>query len=245
MITEQGERLIALQQAWSQCQGCQLAHTRKNMVFGEGHQDASLLIIGEAPGATEDASGRPFVGDAGRLLEYFLAWTSVGEQFELLNEWDNEESFNTSRELFSCKTVFFTNIVGCRPPENRNPATVEIETCRPRLLETIYTVDPTLIITVGGLAAEALTGKKISITAKRGQVFDCTIPGRLGDTIYPVMAMLHPAYLLRQNDFNQDGGSSDKTYNDFVRAMHILDEFDFHHRGIGKPSDRPPLKDSE
>ena len=213
-------------------------------MFGEGASDASLLIIGEAPGAAEDELGRPFVGSAGSLLEYFLAWTATGEQFKLLEEWSEDGTFDISREHFSSRNVFFTNIVGCRPPENRNPTPTEIEACRPRVLETIYTVDPDLIITVGGLAAEALTGKKISITALRGQLFDCVLPGRLVDVTYPVLMVLHTSYLLRQNDFNQDGGTADKTYNDFVTAMHILDEVNFYHRGIGRPHDRPPMKDN-
>lgn len=242
MSAEQEQRLLAMQQAWSQCQGCMLSNARKNMVFGEGNPDANLLIIGEAPGATEDDTGRPFMGSAGNLLEYFIAWTAVGPQFQLLEEWSADSTFDISREHFSCKNIFYTNIVGCRPPENRNPTPKEIEACRPRLLETIYTVDPTLIITVGGLAAEALTRKKISITALRGQIFDCQLPGRLIDVTYPVLAVLHTSYLLRQNDFNQDGGTADKTYQDFVRAMHIIDEFNFHHRGMGRPAERPAIK---
>lgn len=232
-------------QAWSQCQACNLCHERRSVVFGQGNPDADLMIIGEAPGVTEDHQGVPFVGSAGALLEYFLAWVSADpDHVNLLKGGMDEEEFQQSRQI-SLENTFFTNIVCCRPPENRNPTPKEIEACRPRLLETIYTVDPVLIISVGGLAAEALTGKKISITALRGQIFDCVVPGRLIDVRYPVLAVLHTSYLLRQNDFNQDGGMADRTYNDFVNAMHILDEFKFHHRGIPRPSGRPPMKETK
>lgn len=239
---EQAETLIASQHAWHNCNACPLSGTRTHVVWGQGAADAPLLIVGEAPGATEDATGLPFVGAAGRLLEYFLAWVSADkDQLELLHNW--EHGFEQSRRQYSLPNIFFTNIVGCRPPENRNPTPNEIAACRPRLLDIIYTVDPVLIITVGGLATEAITGKKISITAKRGQLFDSVLPGRIIDITYPVFAVLHTSYLLRQNDFNQDGGMSDKTYNDFVTAMHILDEFNFHHRGVPRPVLRPPIKE--
>jgi len=240
-MSDQSDYLQSLQQAWSQCQACMLCNHRKNIVFGYGNPDADLMIIGEAPGMTEDDKGEPFIGAAGNLLEYFLAWVSADkDHYELLNDWDDNK-FQQSRYGYTLNQIFFTNIVCCRPPDNRNPTPLEIAACRPRLLETIYTVDPKLIIAVGGLATETLAGKKIAITAKRGQVFDSIIPGRLIDVTYPVLAVLHTSYLLRRNDFNQDGGMSDKTYNDYVYAMHVLDEYKLLHRGVPKPEGRPEL----
>lgn len=238
----QGDYLNSLCGAWSECQGCMLQHERKNIIFGYGNPDAQLMIIGEAPGTTEDDTGIPFVGSSGDLLEYYLSWVSANlDQNSLLDNW-GDDHFRKSRNEFSLNDIYFTNIVCCKPPENRAPTTKEIAACSTRLREQIYTVDPTLIITIGGLATEAVIGKKVSITAKRGQLFDSVIPGRLIDITYPVVAVLHMAYLLRRNEFGEESMGG-KTYHDFVNAMHLIDTFNFHHRGIPRPHTRPPRKE--
>lgn len=246
--------LGALRQGWSQCQGCALAQHRQNIVFGYGSPNAQIMIIGEAPGENEDRSGLPFVGMAGLLLDQFLAETSardevVAEQKTLLSikgtgqeaERRRNEHRIRLRELL-IEEFYITNVVMCRPPENRDPLTKEMEACRGRLLEQIYLVDPVLILAAGKFAAEAVIGKKISITGVHGELFDVVFHGRTTIFHYPVMPVLHPAYLLRRNDFKQPGGEGEKTYNDFLRAMHIVDEYNLRHYGIPKPRSRPKLR---
>lgn len=246
--------LSQLQAAWSTCQGCMLANERRSVVFGYGNPDAKILVIGEAPGINEDIQGFPFVGSAGMLLDQYLCVASASpELVEQARFLDNEDTFSMYspdrvRELLRHE-VFYTNVVACKPPENRDPTPGEIMTCHPRLTEIIYTVDPVIIICAGRIAVEALLGKKVSITKDRGEVYDIQIPGRHVDAegnqntvTYPTIAVLHPAYLQRINDFNQRGGMSDKTGKDYLHAMNILDWFMELHYEVPKPADRP--KDS-
>jgi DNA polymerase len=195
------------------------------------------MVIGEAPGENEDKMGVPFVGHAGKLLDAFFATVSVHP--ELIEMSKNEDfDYERIREIL-LTDVFYTSVVCCRPPENRDPTTKEVETCRPRLMETIYTVDPTLIIATGRIPCEALLQKrKVSITQMHGEVFDITVEGRLIELHYPMMALLHPSYLMRINDFNQVGGMGDKTCQNMLLAMHLVDWFDHLHRDI----DLPPRK---
>ena len=247
--------LSAMQQAWSRCEACQLCQTRTNVVFGYGNPDAQVMIVGEAPGENEDRSGRPFVGQAGMLLDQYLSQVSARDDVistaEELSSIKGksaaaEQRRNECRILLRDLLVqefYFTNVVMCRPTDeeggNRDPIPKEIEACRSRLLEQIYTVDPVIIIAAGRIASEALIGKKLSITSARGEIFDVEFRGRGLDIKYPVLAILHPSYLLRRNDFNQTGGEGEKTYYDLLRAMKIVDEYNKRHFGIPLPKRRP------
>jgi uracil-DNA glycosylase family 4 len=117
------------------CPRCALANTRRHVVFGEGREDAEVLVVGEAPGADEDASGRPFVGKAGRLLDLLLL--SCGFRRE---------------ELYVC------NVLKCRPPQNRNPEPDEVSACSPYLLRQVELVEPRVILAFGAFAAQTLLG---------------------------------------------------------------------------------------
>lgn len=147
-------------------------------------------------------------------------------------------NLTTSEGWYTANGVVVSN---CRPAENRDPLPKEMEVCRVRLLEQIYLIDPILIITAGRIATEALVNKKISITSARGELFDIEIPGRTQSIRYPVLAVLHPSYLLRKNDFKQKGGDGVKTYNDFIRAMALVDKYNEMHFGIPVP-DRPKME---
>jgi uracil-DNA glycosylase len=127
------------------CPRCRLCETRNRVVFGEGRENAELMIVGEAPGAEEDRTGRPFVGRAGRLLDLLLA--SVG---------------------FSRDAVYICNVLKCRPPGNRNPETDEIESCDPYLRKQVELVAPRAILAVGGFAAQTLLGVQTPIGRLRG-----------------------------------------------------------------------------
>jgi DNA polymerase len=239
---DKAQYLKAMHQGWSNCQACGLCEYRTNVVFGYGNPNAQVMIIGEAPGAREDMQGVPFVGDSGQLLDQFLAYSSVRpeviECVEDLNSMRNDDDRvpyrKKLRELL-LQEFYFTNVVMCRPPENRDPIPKEMEACRARLIEQIYTVDPVLILTTGGTATTALVGKKVSITSQRGEMFDVELPGRIGPVRYPVLALLHPSFLLRTNDFKQKGGNGTKTYNDFIRAMEIVDAYNLRHHGVPLP----------
>lgn len=244
------DALLWLHQTWAQCQGCNLCKERHTLVFGDGNPDAQIMIVGEAPGETEDKYGLPFIGSAGQLLDQYLAQASekerIQEIFDKLTSTKNsrdKEGYRVELRNELLNEVYFTNAVMCRPPENRDPIPKELEACRTRLIEQIYLIDPVLIITAGRIATEALLEKKISITQSRGEMFDFHIPGRIQEKVwYPVLAILHPSYLLRKNDFRQKGGEGAKTYNDFIRTMNVLDKFNEAHYGIPIPATRPKME---
>jgi len=132
-----------------QCQKCPLAHTRTQVVIERGNRQAQIMIIGEAPGQTEDETGLPFVGKAGQLLDKILA----------------------SVEL-SANEVYICNVVKCRPPQNRDPLPEEIAACNPYLLEQIRLVNPQIILLTGKYAMLTLLGIKQGITKVRGQWYE-------------------------------------------------------------------------
>lgn len=241
-----GASLQVLRNEWANCNKCMLCNERTNIVFGYGNPNAQVMIIGEAPGANEDQTGLPFVGAAGNLLDQYLGQTSYREDVKQVLE-DMSSTRKTDERLALLSKLrdlllddfYFTNVVMCRPPENRDPTPKEIEACRVRLHEQIYIVDPSLIICAGRIATEALLGKKVSITQSRGDLFDIEIPGRVYPIKYPVMAVLHPSFLLRSNDFKQKGGNGAKTYNDYVRAMNLIDVHNLSHYGMAIPQNRP------
>jgi uracil-DNA glycosylase len=151
------------------CTACDLHKTRTQTVFGAGNRQTDLMLIGEAPGADEDEQGEPFVGRAGLLL------TDMIHAIELKRE-----------------TVYITNVVKCRPPENRNPEPHELACCNAFLQRQIELIKPKLIIVVGRVAAHHLLETDTPISKLRQQRFE------YGETKIPLIATYHPAYLLRR-----------------------------------------------
>jgi uracil-DNA glycosylase family 4 len=149
-----------------ECHRCKLHRTRRTLVFGEGNVKAKLMFVGEGPGYDEDVQGKPFVGKAGQLLTKII------------------QSINLQRE-----EVYITNIIKCRPPQNRNPETDEIEGCQPFLLKQISAIQPKIICALGTFAAQTLLKTDAKITSLRGRFYD--LPG------IKVLPTYHPAYLLR------------------------------------------------
>jgi DNA polymerase len=149
------------------CTKCPLAETRTQVVFGVGDPHANLLFVGEGPGQQEDLTGEPFVGRAGRLLTGLI------------------EGIGLSREQ-----VYIANVVKCRPPGNRDPLPLEIESCRPYLEAQVQFIDPRLVVTLGNFATKLLLATKEGITKLRGREF----PYRDGDLLIPT---LHPSAVLR------------------------------------------------
>jgi len=148
------------------CQRCKLHRTRRTLVFGEGNDKAKLMFVGEGPGYDEDVQGRPFVGRAGQLLTKII------------------QSIHLQRE-----EVYITNIIKCRPPQNRNPEPDEIECCHPFLLKQIHAIQPQIICALGTFAAQTLLKTDTKITALRGRLYELK-----GIKVIPTY---HPAYLLR------------------------------------------------
>lgn len=155
------------------CTRCRLAKTRKTVVFGEGSPTAKVMFIGEGPGATEDATGRPFVGRAGELLTRII-----------------EKGMGIPRS-----EVYIANIVKCRPTVNqemkkdRPPEPDEVEACTPFLLKQIELIAPRVIVTLGGPSTKFILGTKEGITKLRGKWAEFQN--------IPVMPTYHPSYVLR------------------------------------------------
>jgi DNA polymerase len=167
LSTEQRrERLVQLFKQVESCPNCPLHETRTKAVFGAGNADADLMFVGEAPGAAEDQQGLPFVGRAGQLLNELLA------------------EIGLSRD-----DVFIANVLKCRPPGNRDPQPLEIETCRPYLFEQVQLIEPKVICTLGNFATKLLTGSQAGITSVRGmpQVHE------LGGRVVFLLPLFHPA----------------------------------------------------
>ena len=141
--------LADLRKKLGDCKRCKLHETRRTIVFGEGHEKATLMFVGEGPGYDEDVQGRPFVGKAGQLLTKII------------------ESINLSRE-----EVYIANIVKCRPPQNRNPEPDEIQSCSPFLMEQICAIRPKIICALGTFSAQTLLKTDTKITALRGKLFN-------------------------------------------------------------------------
>lgn len=151
------------------CRRCKLCETRTQTVFGVGVEDAPLMVVGEGPGADEDAQGEPFVGRAGKLLDEMLA--AVGR----------------SRR----SNVFIANVVKCRPPGNRDPEADEVDACRPYLEQQLRLVRPKLIVGLGRVAAQRLLQTDAPLSRLRGPVY------HYGPEQTPLVITYHPAYLLR------------------------------------------------
>jgi DNA polymerase len=167
------ERRESLKEVFAQAKNCQrcpeLAATRKTVVFGAGNADADLMFVGEAPGASEDEQGVPFVGRAGKLLETLLE--EVGLQRS---------------------DVFIANTLKCRPPGNRDPLPIEIENCQEYLLRQVELIQPTVICTLGNFSTKLLRGDPTGITRLHGQPEVLTL-GRRAVRLYPIF---HPAAAL-------------------------------------------------
>jgi len=228
-----GEQLQAesmaesLAAACGACRRCGLAATRQQVVVGRGNPNARLLLVGEAPGAEEEACGQPFVGRSGRLLEAMLAAAGLDSERDL----------------------YIANVIKCRPPGNRKPSRTEIETCRPWLERQIAMVRPQLVLLVGATALEALLGIKGGITKLRGQWLhleasqgpDQPSPNQaaqgkrtpsprspirwpaMGEGGIALMPLLHPSYLLR-NPSETEGSPRWLTRADLVAVRQRLGE---------------------
>jgi uracil-DNA glycosylase len=164
--------LEELNNAINTCMKCGLGKTRIKFVFGVGNPKADVVVVGEAPGADEDEKGEPFVGRAGQLLNKIL------------------EAVQFKRE-----EVFICNILKCRPPNNRDPQTDEIDCCEPYLWKQLEIIKPKMILCAGRIAGQSLLKTNSSLTLLRGKVHDYRG--------IPLMVTYHPAALLRNPNWKR------------------------------------------
>lgn len=156
------------------CRKCKLADYRTQVVFGVGRPDADLMFVGEAPGYNEDLQGEPFVGAAGRLLDRVIL----------------EETALTRQD------VYITNVVKCRPPNNRNPENDEIIACNPVLMQQIEIIKPKVICALGNVAAKTLLNRNEGISRLRGKAL------KMGQIM--IVPTYHPAAVLRNPNLIED-----------------------------------------
>ena len=161
--------LDALRTEASSCTRCALSQSRTQVVFGNGHPNADLMFVGEAPGFHEDKQGVPFVGAAGKLLDQLLAGIGLTRA-----------------------DVYVANVLKCRPPGNRDPLPEEIEACEGHLWRQIELIEPRVVATLGNFATKLLSGRPTGITRVHGQEQETTLGGRRV-LLYPIY---HPAAAL-------------------------------------------------
>jgi uracil-DNA glycosylase len=184
-----------LKPAVAGCERCKLCKTRNNTVFGVGLQTASLMVVGEGPGADEDARGEPFVGRAGKLLDEMLK--AIGR---------------SRTSTVPGQSVYIANVVKCRPPGNRDPEADEVEACRPYLDQQIRLVKPKLIVALGRIAAQRLLSTDAPLSKLRGPLYE------YGPEHTPLLITYHPAYLLRSP------GEKAKSWADLKRVHQLLND---------------------
>ena len=167
------KELTQLKDKIKSIEDCELKKISKNMVFSDGSHKSSLMIVGEGPGDTEDTQGKPFVGDAGILLNKML------------------NAINIKRE-----NVYITNVINYKTPNNRRPESSEIKRYSVFLREHISIISPKILILMGSTAMEALLGQRLKISRERGRWKEVIINKKT----FLTFLTFHPAYLLRQPD---------------------------------------------
>jgi len=186
-----GLNLSEIAEKVASCERCRLFESRTNTVPGEGDEDSDLVIVGEGPGRQEDKQGRPFVGRAGRKLDDILGSVSIARE-----------------------EIYITNIVKCRPPENRAPRQDEMESCFPYLEAQLATINPSVVVTLGNSSTQFLLDTNEGITSLRGEFFQWR-----GDIkLFP---MFHPSYLLR-NPSRKKGSPKYQTWQDIKTIKNEL-----------------------
>mgnify|MGYP001160951654 FL=1 len=173
ILEDKDSQLLNLRDEIANISNCELKNSATNLVFSDGNANSKIMIVGEGPGQKEDEMGKPFVGDAGLLLNKML------------------KAINIDRE-----SIYITNVVNFRPPNNRKPEPAEINRYSEYLRKHISIINPKILILMGSTAMESLFGTKIKISKERGNWKEVII----NNQTYLTMITFHPAYLLRQPD---------------------------------------------
>ena len=190
LSSEAGDAIAGIADEVSQCRRCELSVTRTNPVAGEGSCSAKIVFVGEAPGADEDAQGRPFVGRAGKLLDKIIAACGLSR-----------------REVFIC------NILKCRPPGNRDPKPKEVISCRSYLERQLAVIKPEVIVALGAHAARTLLDSDEAIGKLRGRFHEYYFDREQHPL--KLMPTYHPSYLLR----NYSPDNRRKVWEDIQKVM--------------------------
>ena len=173
LLENKNEQLNKLKEKIQNIENCELKYNASKIVFGDGNIDSPIMIVGEGPGQKEDELGKPFVGEAGILLN---------KMFKAIN--------------INRKNIYITNVVNFRPPNNRKPEPSEITKYSNFLRNHISIIDPKILVLMGSTAMESLFGSKIKISKERGNWKEVIINNKT----YLTIITFHPAYLLRQAD---------------------------------------------
>jgi uracil-DNA glycosylase family 4 len=195
-VADPAAALKLIREDLGDCTRCKLHKDRTNIVFGVGNPQADLMFVGEGPGADEDATGEPFVGRAGQLLNNMI------------------KAMGIRRE-----DVYIANVVKCRPPGNRQPERDEADTCSPFLMRQIAAIKPKVIVALGATASKNLLAMNGSMTELRGRFYDFMPPGAPSDSSWQgakLAVTYHPAFLLR--DPRQKG----EAWKDLQMVMKFL-----------------------
>ena len=188
------EKLNKLKNKIQNIKDCKLKNNATNLVFGDGNANSKIMIIGEGPGANEDAEGKPFVGRAGKLLNKML------------------DAIQLDRTK-----VYISNVVNYRPPENRRPTDEEIERYLPYLKNHIEIINPKILLLLGSTALNSLIGDEEVISKARGK----WVQKEIGKTKLWVIATFHPAFLMRQPDQKKFTWIDLKMIRDKVKTLKI------------------------
>lgn len=187
-MTEKEGLLRDLYESLADCRLCGLSEGRINIVFGSGASDADLVLVGEAPGYNEDLKAEPFVGAAGRFLDELL-----------------KDILGIARE-----DIYIANVLKCRPPDNRDPSSVEIDTCKPFLLRQIEIIKPVVVCSMGNFATKTLTGRRDGITKLKRKVI-----GVGGTFVFPIY---HPAAALHRGNLYDEVRQDFKALKEFLES---------------------------
>lgn len=188
-----------IENRWRDCADCSLCDSRRQVVIGAGPLSAQIVVVGEAPDAEDGESGVPFCGPSGRFLRDAMKDAGV--------------------EPDEC---YLTNILGCRPPENREPSRKEIGACLPRLSALLLAIRPSVVVAMGGVALKTLTGER-SVFQARGRLLTSEVEfGRLSAN-FDTLATLLPSYVARK----RDDALRKAMINDFIDAKRYIAELPF------------------
>ncbi|GGJ58111.1 uracil-DNA glycosylase [Deinococcus roseus] len=193
---DRAAELFRHQQAAEVCKSCRLCETRTKVVYGEGNPHSDVMFIGEGPGRDEDISGRPFVGQAGQLLDQIIGAVQLPRE-----------------------SVYIANMVKCRPPQNRNPEPDEVAACKQWLDQQLSIVQPKVMVTLGNVPTQFLLNTRQGITRTRGNWYEFRHESGFKARLMPIY---HPAFLLR-NPTRQVGGPKSLTWKDIKEVKAVLD----------------------
>lgn len=219
---------------YKDCTRCDLCVDRASVVFGKGNPNAKILVVGEAPGLDEDSYGVPFYGTSGAYLTSLMAkaWPADDKAFAEISKLRDDTAFIEAASEYFEDMCFYTNAVMCKPKREVDPKKSEIDACRSRLLQIIYTVDPDIIIACGAVAASAVVGKLIKIKKHLGKLLDVPVESHVSGNLirYGCKVIYSPGYLLARGDQALVAKQKGDSYKTVVHLQEALEALDLMHK---------------